>query len=203
MAPASPSSETESKSPLLYDLIAGCDPERKHFVLDLGPACGANVASLSHLHCRLTIGDCLEELADVAPPEEDDEGDALHAALEQVLPCRPPGELDLVLCWDVLNYLSRPVLATFADQLSRCLKPGAQLHAIISPLESIPAGPGHYEMMGEGRLRIRHEATGTRPSPRYHQPDLERLMPWFVVVRSVLLSSGVQEYLFRYEPSQR
>lgn len=199
-----------TNSPALEALIAGLDEERKYAILDLGAASAGKVAYFSQWRCRLFIQDGVQALREIAEHSDalrvadpDALPDYLTQALAQVLRLDQSAGCDLVLLWDILNYLPKDVVIAVAAQLAQsCLSPGAYVHALISPNESVPLCPGHFDMVQEERLRlrVRREAPGNRPGRRYHQPDMEKMMPQFVIERTVLLGNGLYEYLFRYEP---
>lgn len=206
-AQSSLDNEEQINAPVLKGLWAGLDERNKYHILELGAASAGNIDFFGTRRCRIRVLDALRELADLGRDgawrdlEEDAQGAALEQALAERLPADDAEKADLALFWDVLNYLDRPVLKALAQHLSSdLLEPGARLHAFVAPMDAIALYPAHYDILEAGRLRVRREARGTRPGPRYHQPELERLMPQFVVERSVLLGNGIQEYLFRHEP---
>ncbi len=206
-AQSSMENEEQINAPALKGLWAGLDEQSKYHILELGAASAGNIGFFSARRCRIRVMDALRELAELGLDgawrglEADAQEAALAQALAERLPVDEGEKADLALLWDVLNYLDRPVLKVLARHLSSdLLGPGARLHAFIAPMDAIALYPAHYDILEAGRLRVRREARGTRPGPRYHQPELERLMPQFVVERSVLLGNGIQEYLFRHEP---
>lgn len=191
-----PPEEGDAPSPLLKELMRRFEAGRQ-VLLDLGPASEPNLAFFQQLPCRLCIGDMLGELADLATLESPSE----ELLGDRVAACFPPspGEpFDIVLCWDVLNYLSRDALKVFMKRLATSCRPGALVHALIvaSP-KAMPERPGVYHILGEERVRRVGNAAWTRPAPRYTQLDFERLFTRYAVERAMLLRSGMQEYLFK------
>ncbi|HQU14599.1 MAG: hypothetical protein B7Z66_04550 [Chromatiales bacterium 21-64-14] len=195
----SAAAQGETSSPLFDSLAARLDPERKVDILDLGAACSSNVDYFSRFSCRLHIADALDPLSDWNPPADPDTGVVDEAAIDvrvsQLLPRRDGTAFDLILCWDLLNYLDRAVFRVLMAQLARHTGPGTHLHAFVWSQPQMPMGPARFRLGEGGRMRYAASAA-TRECPRYTQRDLERLMPQFAVGRSVLLRSGLQEYLF-------
>ncbi|HKK06794.1 MAG TPA: hypothetical protein VKA50_13200 [Gammaproteobacteria bacterium] len=188
---------TELNSLLLAGLVERLAAGPRFELVDIGPAREATIAFFSQFHCRLHIEDAIAALARPAP-STDEEGAWFEGRLKALL--TPPasiGEVDAVLCWDLLDHLSRPRLAAFAAHLAPWLRRGAHLHAFISTRPDIPGQPAGFEVLEASTVRVQPRPGPLQPAPRYHQLDLGRLMPQFAVERSVLLRNGLQEYLLR------
>ena len=163
--------------------------------LDLGPADNVNLAFFSGRGARYAVED-------------------LHGTLE---PCRSAGridpkcmrelsglltfsegtEFDVVLGWDLLNYLDLQGLAVLTERLLPWTHLGTLWYFLISREQRLPARPRHFEIAG--RETVRHSVADTRntlPSPRYNQPPLEHALAPFGVHRGYLLKVGFQEYVF-------
>jgi hypothetical protein len=181
-------------------LLDSLPTEGRPAILDLGPAVGVNIDFWSDLGCRVHVADLHDSLHPSAPSWSEPEGDTalLPAGL---LPAAPA--FDLVLAWDLLNYLTPPQMRAVARGLAACTRHGTMLFALIGTLRQMPPRPLRYRIVGRDRLLYEDGPAGaprvaeaTRPCPRYRQPDLERGLPLFSVATSYLLRTGVQEYLF-------
>lgn len=172
----------------LAEVLRAVAAPGKTRVLDLGPANGANVAYLSRYACTLYIADLYRTvgLADGANEE------SLERAFERQL---PQGPFDLVLAWDVFDYLGRTGLQVLGRALVARTVPGSLLFALVSFHPRIPDRPHHFQIVDPETLRYGDPSGLERPSPRYREPDLVRLLPGFEVTGSYLLRHGVQEYL--------
>jgi hypothetical protein len=171
--------------------------ERRWNVLDLGPALGGNIAFLGSLGCRLTIADALAELVALGgatAPEETSAGE-----LEEFIPKPAGAPWDLVLCWDLINYLPRPVLSELMLFLAPKLRQRALVHAFVQSARPLmPPVPGTYELDVDARLHRTGPLEPQVKSPRFSHSDLMHCWPAFSSEKSVLLQCGLQEYLFRY-----
>jgi hypothetical protein len=183
-------------APLFRGLVEGFEnhPEDRHVVLDLGPARPETVALFGRFRCRLEIADIAEDLDEINGLEEPDE---LNECLHTVLPPQHAETADLVLCWDLLNYLERPALKALMYALQERLAPGARLHALIVYADArMPARPARI-VPGDGGLE--HDVSGdpaARPAPRYSPDELARLASGYTVEHARLLRNGMQEFLF-------
>lgn len=192
-APAGPEG---LKAPLFGGLMARVREGGRWVVLDLGASRSGNIELFSSLRCRLDIADLASALdlvnADVA------DGDPGYG-IEAVLPPARGEAVDLVLCWDLLNYLARPSLQALTARLAARARPGMRVHALIAYAEpKMPARPSVFSAYGPERLRHRVLDERRVDAPRYAPKQLLQLMPGFEVERALLLGNGMQEYVFRF-----
>ncbi len=182
-------------APLFEQAIREIDPERRLVVLELGTIRSGTVALFTPYRCRLDVADlqtCLPLLADAG--EAEDRRDHLAACLQW--PDEEP--IDLVLCWNLLNYLQRDDISMIAELLEPRLTSQSRIHALMeyaSPL--MPATPGCWIPDADCRLHASQVDEEQIDAPRYKPKELERLMPQLAPERTVLLGNGFQEYLFR------
>ncbi len=169
-------------------------------VLDLGPAIGANVSFLTPYRCKLFIADLFQSLRS----ERDGlnwDAEALNQNLARNLPHKEDQRFDLILAWDILNYLDRQELETLGHHLSRLLKPAGLLFAMLSTRKQIPDQPTSFRIVNRDTLAYDNLSKLGRACPLYKEPDLGRLMSAFEVETSFLLRHGVQEYVLALRQS--
>lgn len=188
---AEPAPESH-RSLALATVLAELPEESALSVLDLGPAVGANLDFLAaRYRCRLQFAD----LWGSAPAHRFADPEADPAALfAELLPLDGP-PFDLVLAWDLLNYLRREQIRALAERLAPACRPGGRLFAMVLTGREIPRRPLTYEMRPGGELVYRDAGGPTRAGPRYRPAEIDDLTPGFAVDRSYLLRHGVQEYL--------
>lgn len=182
---------------------------RRLHVIDLGPALGENISFLAEsFPCSVEVVDLFASLPALA-------GTDPEGTIDQALPA--DGEpADLVLAWDVLNYLSKEQFRAAGRRLAQRCRPGATLFAMIVTAPDMPHRPGSYLLRhsraGGGRggtgagqpvessieLLYRHEGeAGRRAAPRFRPAEVDAMLPGFSVRRSMLLRHGIQEFLLR------
>jgi hypothetical protein len=162
------------------------------WILDLGPAVGANVEFLSRLGCKLHIGDLYASRASAGEGEE-----LGQEFFEQLFPADV--RLDVVLAWDLFNYLQRKELARLGTLLRRHCRPGALVFALMSIQKQIPAQPIRFRMLEDGQLVYERRTSLERPGPRYAPSEISSRLKGFRIDRSFLLRHGIQEYLLTRE----
>jgi SAM-dependent methyltransferase len=179
----------------LPDLLHQLHPDRRLRILDLGPAVGANLDFLAALYpCTVQVADLYPSLAETGAG---DPAAAIAAALPPAATQEP--SLDLVLAWNLLDYLDRERIRSLAAHLARRCRPGALLFAMIGTRPEIPREPGSFVIRDPESLVYRQDPTRTRPGYRYRPRDIAGLTPGFNTDRNFLLRHGVQEYLLQRE----
>ena len=198
-----PSAPKVLRAPLFGTVIEHLRAGSRQVVLDLGPARAATVGLLNLFHCRLDIADLSTEL-DVLNTLEDPV--LLQAQIESVLPAHGNEPTDVVLCWDLLNYLQKPVLTKVMDCITARARRGTLVHAlIIYSSKHMPAQPDIYypgEISGNDEVNVDRlvnisVTSVERDAPQYTPDDLKRCMQGCHIERAVLLGNGMQEFLFR------
>jgi len=182
-------------APLFRRLLESLSDERRSVVLDLGSACPELVAPLTPFRCRLEIADMGDGLAGL---DAEPDPALLREKVEALLPPAGKEPLDIVLCWDLLNYLQRPALSALMASVGARMRPGAFAHAlIVYSATSMPRRPGGFSPLPDGRLTETVTTEAQRNAPRYSSDDLRQMMRGFTAESVMLLKNGMQEFLFR------
>ena len=104
-------------APLFRDVVARLDETKRNVVLDLGAASTETLALLGRSRCRVEIVD-LAHFVGVDRLNSAEPGPALARSADALLPHPPPGDaFDLVLCWDLPNYLTLDALSALMDAI--------------------------------------------------------------------------------------
>ena len=170
--------------------------DRRWVILDLGTARPQTIDLLSRFRCRVDIAD-LEEPVVASLDWKDESGEAPDPV--ESLRSMPRSEpVDVILTWDYLNYLNRQQITALMTAIANRSRPGAFVHALIGYSRSVMSRrPGLFAPLDEGRLVELSAGTSERAATRYSTEDLDRCSPGYTIERIRLLTSGMQEYLFR------
>jgi len=184
----------------LRALLRLLQSNRKYHILDLGPALGANLEFWSQFLCRLTVNDFYGEYRarmDSGPevPAED--------LIAELLPFDEQTVFDMILAWDLFNYLDPDEIVPVIGRLDRWCRKGTVLFALISSLPQIPSQPSLFRILDRERMTCQARTGETRPCARHQPRILARLLAGFEVTCSFLLRNGSQEYLFTYSGDSR
>ena len=163
-------------------------PGKSFSVLDLGPASPANLDFFLGRGARLTV-------ADFTPSRGETLSDLVRA--------EPGTHFDLVLAWDILNYLQRDRLGLLLRSLEPYFRPGTTIHALIATGREMSASPRRYRIEDAETLLCEGPKERVVPSPRYVEQDLLKCMPGLIVEHRFQLRNGMLEYLFSYRTRLR
>jgi hypothetical protein len=182
-------------APLFHSLIKRMEAGGRWVVLDLGPARSATIRSFGRFRSRLDIVDLADGL-DVLNGEADPR--RMRTIAEQLLLPRRNETTDIVLLWDLINYLNRPALTALMECIAARCKRGALAHGLVYySAKRMPDKPTTFVPADDQHLMQVSVPSGERPAPRYSPEDLAKCMPRYTVERGRLLRNGMQEFLFK------
>ena len=179
-------------APLFHSLIQRLQSGGRWVVLDLGAVHSATIRSLGQFRCRLEIVDLAEGLDSL-----NGEIDArrIRQRAEALLPARHTELTDVVLCWDLINYLNQPALNAVMECIALRCKRGALAHGLVYySAKAMPDRPTTFVPVDDQHIVQLLKPGRERPAPRYTPEDLSRCMPRYSVERGRLLRNGMQEF---------
>lgn len=175
----------ERAAPGVGELFAGLRTDRRHAILDLGPAAGRNLRLYGRFARWIRIADLLTD-----PPH----GDAWAAALEE-LPPLPQRPYDLVLAWNLLDRLCPEERPLLIQRLAELTAPGARLSVVVKASGEPTAHPLRFTLLGFDRV-LQHAVGPPEPvQPQLLPAEVERILEPFEVLRAFTVRLGFREYL--------
>lgn len=165
-------------------------------ILDLGGASGGNITFWSRFSPSIHVADLHSAMPLVQPTED---GTSTGPAWDRILAIPESSQFDVILVWDLLNYLEQPLVVGLIQYLLRFCRRGALLFALIYDRQQMPALPTVFKIKDEENLIYEGRSSETRPCPRHQPREVQRMFAGFRVSSSFRLRHGVQEYLFEYE----
>jgi hypothetical protein len=167
--------------------------DRPVHILDLGPASHSNVSFWSQYRCVLYVDDFYRSFAAAVGTEESPvDTDALVEFSDDV-------RFDAILAWDIFNYLKREELGRLIGRLERWCRPESMIFALVSSQPLMPSWPMQFRILDREQISYQTCTNDVSPCPRHQPRDLARILSNFVASHSVLLRSGIQEYIFTYK----
>lgn len=186
-----------NRSPGFNLIVNHLRTEERQLVLDLGTAATANIEFLSQLQCKVYVEHLASMLDEINKRQEDNyHGPALE---DQILIDAGDIGFDVVLAWDLLNYLTPAGLDALVTRLRDFSKHGSLLFALMYNGKQIPSAPARFTVLAEDRLHYGLNGSELRPQSPYGMSALKKKMTGFVVERTFLLQNNMQEYVFRFE----
>lgn len=171
-------------------------------VLDLGPARAANLDFFSRYGGHLTVADFYSGLR-AARASTTDDNDRKVEAFAELLPFDRSTRFDLVLAWDLLNYLTPHEHHLLMTCLEPFCMPGTAILAFVSMQKEMPPAPSTYSIQDADTLVYEERDGRARPCPRYLEGDLLKRMQGLTVESRYQLRNGMLEYVFSYRMSSR
>lgn len=188
------------KAPLLDRILDhDGDPEQRCVILDLGGPSQLLIERLAATRaCRIEIASLaqygLEQITEFEASEEKD-----PRLLEDLLPTPSEDLLDIIFCWDLPNYMSLDTLKRFTNLFGKRAAPGCKLHMLIAYSKREMADfPAAYTPQADGNLLQNLANAELKPAPRYSPEDLGIAAGGFRYERGVLLSNGMQEFVYAW-----
>ncbi len=187
-------------SPILFDLLNSLSQDAHHEILDICPASQGVIDAFSHYDCKLYLPGCVNALCEMTA-EEYDTANSLYRAFTRALGLtkKQNAALNVILLWDLPNYLDKGIMRGLIDYLSHHMHENVKLHFYIHSQQHMPATPASYTILPEGKVWLENRSETTVKSPLYFQEALLTLFQPFKVKRSMLLASGLKEYILALE----
>ena len=168
-------------------------------ILDLGPATQANINFITNLGHRIYTADFLQVLGDAFGLEntvDQSNPGQIEYFLKQALDY-PEGHFDGVLIWDVLEYLSPPLLAAVIERLNQIVRPNSYMLAFFHSDDKQDAVPYYtFRVQGVSMLQVATQGR-RRPAQLFNNRSLEKLFGKFQSVKFFLTKERLREIIVK------
>ena len=167
-------------------------------ILDFGAATQQNVSFITNLGHRLYSENFLQLLKESFSADAADQSNPgrIDNFLKQALDY-PSGRFDGVLVWDVLEYLSPPLLAAVVDRLHHIVRPQSYMLAFFHSDDKQEAVP-YYTFKIQDLNVLQVELHGSRqPVQLFNNRSLEKLFSRFGSVKFFLTRERLREVIVR------
>ncbi|HEX4823206.1 MAG TPA: hypothetical protein VFV19_02730 [Candidatus Polarisedimenticolaceae bacterium] len=171
--------------------IARAFRQGKPEILAAGPLCGESIVYLAGRGARVHVDEIT--LPDPIPPSKPGEGPSAPLPFTIAL---PSGQCDLVLAWEILDFVPPERLVEFGSELVRVMRTGAQL--LLFAHQKPPAEHAvipRYRLLADD-LIVREEPPGDLKR-RYTHPnrDIERALAGLSIQGIQLQRNQLREIL--------
>jgi SAM-dependent methyltransferase len=200
------------RSSSLAQLIKSLDSEETLCILDLGSTSPANIRYCTERGHKIYSDDLLISSTDPSLALKDESG---KPALDNaILDSRifladnlvyPNAHFDVVLCWNLADYLDESLVKPVIGRLWSLLKPGGMLLAFFHTQEAGPDAPCYrYHIVGGDTLEMQHIARGDgkkgtggkfRLQRVFNNRNIENLFRDFASIKFFLARDNVREVL--------
>jgi len=167
------------------EVFEGLREDGTHAVLDLGPAVDSHLRLFGGYSRQVRFAGLLPH-----PPEGAEWAEALQA-----IPPHPGQPYDVVLAWNVLNYLNAGDRLLLIERLHELTSHRARLYVVVDVSEEPMLPPLRHTLLALDR--VCQQAVGV-PRPAYTgllPAQVERLLLPFEVLHAFNLRTGLREYV--------
>ncbi len=164
-------------------------------ILELGPARGLNIDFWSRFSGSIYVADLPSSLP---LPCRAEEGEFPELLWDRLVGLPASRRFDVILAWDLLNYLEIATIAELMRYLGHFCRPGTLLFSLIFDLKQMPEKLTTYRIVDEAHISYEYGGPETRACLRHHSRALAAVMGRFQIIHSFRLRNGVIEYLFEY-----
>ncbi len=192
-------------SPLLFEWFGKLDAEERRVFLDIARANNESLHFFSDFHCKLYLNNGINEIRGLTTPEDENLTREELASTWQTEMARLMGlnhtgqhEIDMIMLWSLINYLSEDQAKALIQVLLPYCSPRACLHMYIYTSETMTAIPANYRIGQERKVLVQPQQSSQKIGcPGYNLKQLQAMLTPFNLEHSVMLSSGIHEYLFQ------
>jgi hypothetical protein len=165
-------------------------------VLELGPARSSNVQFWSRYQSSMFVADLR---ANLPLPFLAEDQRFLESEWDRILGLPEGRFFDVILAWDLLNYVEMSALASLINYLARFCRQETVLFLLIFDQPQMPEEITIYKIIDEQHIVYECRGSGTRACPRHQPRALTGLLCKFRASDSFRLKNGIVEYLFTYK----
>jgi SAM-dependent methyltransferase len=215
-SPAQTTKRLSRRSSGLSELAKSFASEEPLCVLDLGSTSAANIRYLTERGHKLYSEDLLVASTDPALAIKDDAGNPVLDSKRFLTDnlAYGPGQFDVVLCWNLADYLDESLVKPVVGRLWSLLKPGGMLLAFFHTHEAGPDAPCYrYHIVGGDSLEMQHVdprremrkgptgvahtaiGTGVRLQRVFNNRHIENLFRDFSSIKFFLARDHIREVL--------
>jgi hypothetical protein len=181
-APAEPVTRAAPGLAALFDGVAS---DGQHTLLDLGTASAANLDAYGRYADRVRF-------AGLVGGPVPDEGWAKRLAGVPSFPGRP---YDLIVAWNLFDFVPKGDRRLVVDHLVRIAAPRARLYLVVDMSGEGTVEPARYTLLEGGRLASEPVGSPVPAAPALLPAAVERLLDPFRVEHAFTLRSGQREYM--------
>ena len=194
----------------LHELARLLQSEEPLCVLDIGSTSAANIRYLTERGHKIYSEDLLEASTDPGLVTQDEDGRRIldsKVFFKENL-AYAAGQFDLVLCWNLADYMDESLVKPVVARLWSMMKPGAVVLAFFHTREAGPDAPCYrYHIVGPDTLEMQHVRKGPAGTTRtaieggfrlqrvFNNRHIENLFRDFTSIKFFLTRDNVREVL--------
>jgi hypothetical protein len=166
-------------------------------ILDLGPVRNQSIEFWSQFKPFIYVADLRSQLP--LPIVKNEGSEAAEPDWNFLLALPAGRRYNVMLAWDLLNYLDLPSVFSLVRYLKHFSLHGTALFTLIFDQKQMPEQITIYRIVDEAHLAYEYESSEARTCPRHQPHALAGVMQPFKISNSFRLRNQIVEFLFLYE----
>jgi len=184
----------------IYNEIRATQTNR---ILDLGSLVSANFEFFSRLSCHLhyeNLDSFIEEYGELS-------GDNQALRLKSfLLNPKEDQAYDVILMWDLLNYLTLPAIKTLFNFLNQICRNNTLVHTVKYLGNNIPPRPARFKIEDQYHIDIKAEKSSPRQVNALATAALLKEIPRYYLHNNLMheqgMIAGIAEQVMRFNPDK-
>ncbi len=191
------------RSPGLTAIFNELKKSKHNRVLDLGPMSAANFSFFSQLSCKIHFENLDEFIVEHGSLSASNQ---IYHLERYLLEHKEEEKFDVILSWDLFNYLELEAIEALLNKLKKYCKPNTLLHMIKYMKSEIPAIPRKFNINDSRFVNLSEEAHSLRRIPQHNTAQLLKKIPQYFMHNTLVNLEGMQpglaEHVLRYMPEK-
>ena len=187
------------RSSLLSRLFPEEINSKKLTIVDTNKLSPVSLKFFNNYWCKLIVTDISSDIANInlITSNLDDE-ENVQKSIQKVIDSFifSDDNIDIILLWDLLNYLTLEQIQSIFKNISRCGNGDKYIHAYFYDSGKMPSKPLSYRISSSNEIMVLAEENSYIDCPLYHRAAIQKHSLPFEIDSTVMLPSGMQEYLF-------
>jgi len=186
---------TSLNTMVFADLLSQRPTDRALRILDLGSVRQSTIDFFSDYHCHILVTGLCDDFV-TGKGLDKHSLKQLQQLIKQDITRHNNNCYDLILCWDLLNYLDKEQFPLLVTQLLPVLSNATRCHTFLYTTANRPPRPGGFQITSKEQMIIAESLTEQNHSGSVTQTTLGKYLPNFNTLRTVLMRNGTQELAF-------
>ena len=183
----------------IFDQISAV--KRTSRVLDLGAPISANITAFKSAGCEIFVENLSKAVGGLEKRLPNGKGREKIGS--QMLDYGDESPFDIILLWDIFNYLQLNQVELMAHKLRAICKRDSKLYCLNYTHKTMPASPRQFEITDNRELHYQDTPGQLRSIPYFTTLDLLKRMRGFAIEKTYLLQAGMQsgitELIIKYK----
>ncbi|WP_185232060.1 hypothetical protein [Teredinibacter franksiae] len=191
------------RSPGLTAIYNEIKKSKRNRILDLGSMAVSNFNFFSSLSCKIHFENLNEFVEDNARLST---GNLIFKLNKFLLSHEPEEKFDVILAWDLLNYLPVEVIESLFGKLNNWCHPNTLLHTVRYLNSNISSQPAVFEIIDQYHIQISAYPITARRFPLHKTAALLKHIPQYFLHNNLMneagMETGIGEQVLRYMPEK-